>query len=106
MRFGGERHRARVVVDASGFMGRAVRALRADLDALSRLPKGTPIALQRPVQIGSLQHNRYPVLQGLQAGERVIVSGAVGLRHGSPIRLSRGGARPGAGPAPVAPGAS
>jgi multidrug efflux pump subunit AcrA (membrane-fusion protein) len=79
---------------------------RADLEALSRLPKGTPIALQRPVQIGPLQHNSYPVLQGLQAGERVIVSGAVGLRHGSPIRISRAGARPGAGPAPAAPGAS
>jgi RND family efflux transporter MFP subunit len=79
---------------------------RADLDALKRLPKGTAIALQRPVQIGPLQGNRYPVLQGLQAGERVIVSGAVGLRHGSPIRISRGGARPGAGPAPAAPGAS
>jgi flavin-dependent dehydrogenase len=35
VRFGGERHRARVVVDASGFMGRAVRALRADLDVCS-----------------------------------------------------------------------
>ena len=79
---------------------------RADLEALKRLPPGTAIALQRPVQIGPLQGNRYPVLQGLEPGERVIVSGAMGLRHGSPVRLKRGGVRPGAGPAPAAPGAN
>jgi len=79
---------------------------RADLEALKRLPPGTAIALQRPVQIGPLQGNRYPVLQGLEPGERVIVSGAMGLRHGSPVRLKRGGVRPGAGPAPAEPGAN
>ncbi|MEY4430365.1 MAG: hypothetical protein RLZZ533_301 [Cyanobacteriota bacterium] len=79
---------------------------RADLEALKRLPPGTAIALQRPVQIGPLQGNRYPLLQGLQPGERVIVSGAMGLRHGSPVRIKRGGARPAAGPAPAAPGAN
>lgn len=60
---------------------------RADLKALERLPKDTAIALQRPVQIGPLQGNRYPVLEGLRPGERVIVSGAMGLRHGSPVRI-------------------
>ena len=60
---------------------------RADLKALERLPKDTAIALQRPVQIGPLQSNRYPVLEGLRPGERVIVSGAMGLRHGSPVRI-------------------
>ena len=79
---------------------------RADLEALKRLPPGTAIALQRPVQIGPLQGSRYPVLRGLEPGEQVIVSGAMGLRHGSPVRLKRGGVRPGAGPAPVAPGAN
>lgn len=79
---------------------------RADLEALKRRPRGTAIALQRPVQIGPLQGNRYPVRQGLQPGERVIVSGAMGLRHGSPVRIKRGGERPGVGPAPAAPGAN
>ena len=60
---------------------------RADLKALERLPKNTAIALQRPVEIGPLQGNRYPVLEGLRPGERVIVSGAMGLRHGSPVRI-------------------
>ena len=79
---------------------------RADLEALKRLPPGTAIALQRPVQIGPLQGSRYPVLRGLEPGEQVIVSGAMGLRHGSPVRLKRGGVRPGAGLAPAAPGAN
>ena len=79
---------------------------RADLKALERLPRGTAIALQRPVQVGPLQGNHYPVLEGLRPGERVIVSGTMGLRHGSPVKIRTGGARRGAGPAPPAPGAS
>jgi multidrug efflux pump subunit AcrA (membrane-fusion protein) len=37
--------------------------------------------------VGPLQGNRYPVLEGLRPGERVIVSGTMGLRHGSPVRI-------------------
>ena len=79
---------------------------RADLKALERLPRGTAIALQRPVQVGPLQGNHYPVLEGLQPGERVIVSGTMGLRHGSPVRIKAGGAPRDVAPAPAAPGAS
>lgn len=79
---------------------------RADLKALERLPRGTAIALQRPVQVGPLQGNRYPVLEGLRPGERVIVSGTMGLRHGSPVRIKAGGAPRGVAPAPPAPGAN
>ena len=79
---------------------------RADLKALERLPKGTAMALQRPVQVGPLQGNRYPVLEGLRPGERVIVSGTMGLRHGSPVRIKAVVARRGVAPAPPAPGAS
>ena len=62
---------------------------RADLAALKRLPPNTPLALQRPVQLGPLQGDVYPVISGLQPGDRVIVSGAQGLRHGSPVTLVR-----------------
>ena len=79
---------------------------RADLEALRRLPPGTTVALQRPVKVGPLQGDRYPVISGLQAGDRVIVSGAQGLRHGSPVRIKAAGARRAAGPAPAAPGAN
>jgi RND family efflux transporter MFP subunit len=62
---------------------------KADLAALRRLPKGTLLALQKPVRLGPLQGDLYPVLSGLNANERVILSGSLGLRHGSPVTLTR-----------------
>ena len=62
---------------------------KADLQAIKRLPKGTLLALQRPVRLGSLQGDAYPVLSGINARDRVILNGSAGLRHGSPIRLKR-----------------
>ncbi len=60
---------------------------KADLAALRRLPKGTLLALQKPVNLGPLQGEIYPVLSGINANDRVILSGNLGLRHGSPVRL-------------------
>jgi RND family efflux transporter MFP subunit len=59
---------------------------RADLKALVQLPGNTPVALQRRVRLGPLQNQRYPVIQGLNAGERVISSNLINLRHGMPIQ--------------------
>ncbi|MFO8236670.1 MAG: efflux RND transporter periplasmic adaptor subunit [Prochlorococcaceae cyanobacterium] len=47
-------------------------------------PDGT-YALQTPVQLGSVQGDRYPVIQGLQQGERVITTNLIRLRHGTPV---------------------
>lgn len=44
------------------------------------------IARQRPVTLGTIQGDRYQVLSGLQAGDRLIVSGVLNLRDGSPIK--------------------
>ena len=60
---------------------------KADLKALRHLPKGTRLALQKPVSLGPLQGGLYPVLSGVSSNDRVILSGSMGLRHGSPIRL-------------------
>lgn len=62
---------------------------KADLKTIRRLPTGTLVALQRPVTLGPLQGNVYPLVQGLNPQDRVILSGTLGLRHGSPIRLAR-----------------
>ena len=62
---------------------------KADLKAIRRLPKGTLLALQRPVSLGALQGDVYPVLSGIKPSDRVIQNGSAGLRHGSPIRLKR-----------------
>ena len=61
---------------------------KADLSALRRLPKGTLLALQKPVTLGPLQGDHYPVLGGLASNDRVILSGGMGLRHGSPVQLN------------------
>lgn len=60
---------------------------RTPLAPLQRLPDNTPVALQRPVRLGDLQDGLYPVLGGLEPGQRVISSSLVGLRHGSLITV-------------------
>ena len=77
---------------------------KAPLQTLAKLPASTRVVLQRPVRLGPLQGNRYPVLSGLEAGAPLITSSTLGLRHGLPVTPVA--ARRGAGPAPPAPGAS
>ncbi len=60
---------------------------RADLAAAARMAPGTRFALQTPVRLGPLQHNRYPVLQGLSLDEPVIVANLLSLRHGLPVQV-------------------
>jgi RND family efflux transporter MFP subunit len=43
------------------------------------------VATQRPVQLGPLQGNSYPVVDGLVLGEEVIVTNILQLRDGVPI---------------------
>lgn len=56
--------------------------------ALEALPPNTPIVVQTPVQLGTLQDNRYPVTSGLQRGDRVVTSNTALLRSGMPVRLA------------------
>lgn len=58
----------------------------APIEKLRTLPPESRFALQVPVKLGSLQDNRYPVLKGLQAGQSLIVSNLVSLRHGTPVK--------------------
>lgn len=60
---------------------------QVDRQQLTALPAQTLFALQVPVQLGEVQNNRYPVLAGLLPGQRVITSGLLTLRHGTPVRL-------------------
>ena len=59
---------------------------RSDLAKAARLPPQTRFALQTPVQLGSLQGDRYPVLKGVPEGAEVITSNLQNLRHGQPVR--------------------
>ena len=59
----------------------------APIDELKQLPDGTKFALQTPVEVGSVQNNLYPVLNGLKVGEKVITSNLMNLKHGSPVQI-------------------
>ena len=59
---------------------------QVDRQQLASLPAQTLFALQVPVQLGDIQDNRYPVLAGLSPGQRVVTSGLLMLRHGTPVR--------------------
>jgi len=57
---------------------------------LETLPPKTPIVIQTPVQLGPLDNSRYPLISGLQAGDRVVVSNTALLRTGMPVVLAKG----------------
>jgi hypothetical protein len=67
------------------------RIAKEQLQALRQRVATAPqlrFALQTPVQLGPLQNNRYPVLRGLSAGQQVIVTNLLSLRHGAPVQLN------------------
>ncbi len=42
---------------------------------------------QKPVKLGDVQNDRYPILEGVKAGDRVATSNILKLRDGAPIQL-------------------
>ena len=59
----------------------------AEKKKLEALPPATPIVVQTPVQLGKLQGDRYPLISGLQRGERIVVSNTALLRTGLPVKI-------------------
>lgn len=59
----------------------------AEKKKLEELPPATPIVVQTPVQLGKLQGDRYPLISGLQKGERIVVSNTALLRTGLPVKI-------------------
>ncbi len=47
--------------------------------------KSTMVARQKPVKLGEIQGNNYQVIEGLKAGEEIVVSGIQKLSNGAPI---------------------
>jgi RND family efflux transporter MFP subunit len=48
--------------------------------------EGGLVARRRPVRLGALAGNEYVVLEGLEAGERLIVSGIQKINDGAPVK--------------------
>ena len=61
---------------------------RLTAERLAALPADGRFALQVPVKLGPLQNNRYPVLSGLVAGQQVITTNLLNLRHGTPVQVN------------------
>jgi RND family efflux transporter MFP subunit len=59
-----------------------------------KAPDGTTmlVARQRAVQVGPISGDAYPLLQGVEPGERLVVSGAQKLADGAPIAPMDGAA--------------
>ena len=59
----------------------------AQVNEKQQSPAGKPqmVARQRRVTLGGIQGNSYQILDGLKAGEEIIVSGLLNLRDGVPI---------------------
>jgi len=47
---------------------------------------GKLVAKQRPIKVGAIVGESYPVTEGLKAGDRIVVSGAQKLADGAPIQ--------------------
>jgi len=52
--------------------------------------EGALVAKQRPVKVGEIVGNDYVVLEGIQPGDRVIVSGTQFLHDGAPVTAQTG----------------
>ncbi|KOP26265.1 hypothetical protein AMR41_10435, partial [Hapalosiphon sp. MRB220] len=52
-----------------------------------RSPQGKSqlVAKQKRVKLGNIAGNNYQVLEGLQPGDKIIVSGLLNLQDGAPI---------------------
>ena len=55
---------------------------------LETLPPSTTIVVQTPVKLGTLEQSRYPLISGLSAGDRIVVSNTALLRSGMPVRIA------------------
>lgn len=58
---------------------------------LSALPPQTPLVFQRPVKLGPLQGNFYPIKSGLKKGEAVVITNTAFLTSGMPVKVKNTG---------------
>ena len=55
---------------------------------LEALPPATQMVVQKAVTLGTLDHNRFPVISGLAAGDQVVVSNTALLRSYMPVKIA------------------
>ena len=65
------------------------RAGQAFVWVVAPAPDGRLSAQPRPVKMGPIQDQLYPIVEGLRPGERIVVSGVQKLRPGAPVAPAR-----------------
>ena len=88
----------------------AAQAVTLPQQAVTRSPQGDSVMVvgadgqvaPRPVKLGSQQNGQWVVLEGLQAGDQVMVDGFQKLRGGAPVKAVPWQAPGGPAPAPAA----
>ncbi|WP_375469079.1 efflux RND transporter periplasmic adaptor subunit [uncultured Nostoc sp.] len=64
-------------------------AQKPKAEELAQKPKADAaslVAQQKPVKLGVIEGNSYQVIQGLKAGDKIVVSGILSLTNGAPIK--------------------
>lgn len=62
----------------------------ADQPQKSEGPVPSMVARQQPVELGSIQDNDYQVLNGIEPGETIVVTGLQNLKDGEPLLVDTG----------------
>lgn len=70
-------------------------AQKQQLEALAAKDPDHPVVVQVAVELGTLQDNYYPLVRGLQAGDRLVISNTALLRSGMPVIEAPAGSPPG-----------
>ncbi|MDB9372411.1 efflux RND transporter periplasmic adaptor subunit [Nodularia sphaerocarpa] len=74
-----------IPTEAISRMGGQTFVFVAQAPAESKPGMPNLVAQQKPVKLGAIEGNNYQVLEGLKAGEKIVVAGILNLTNGAPI---------------------
>ncbi|MCC5606500.1 efflux RND transporter periplasmic adaptor subunit [Nostoc sp. CHAB 5834] len=67
------------------FVAEAPTEKKAEAPAQKKAGAPSLVAQQKPVKLGVIEGNNYQVIEGLKAGDKIVVSGILNLTNGAPI---------------------
>ncbi|MEA5526555.1 efflux RND transporter periplasmic adaptor subunit [Nodularia spumigena] len=74
-----------IPTEAISRMGGQTFVFVAQAPAESKAGMPNLVAQQKPVKLGAIQGNDYQVLEGLEAGDKIVIAGILNLTNGAPI---------------------
>ncbi|MDZ8088670.1 MAG: efflux RND transporter periplasmic adaptor subunit [Nostoc sp. DedQUE12b] len=67
------------------FVAQAPTEKKAEAPTEKKAGAPSLVAQQKPVKLGAIEGNNYQVIEGLKAGDKIVVSGILNLTNGAPI---------------------